>query len=169
MMIAFLVACVSAMHGQNSKVSWGTFDMGYAASMVSNSMTRSVVGQGFLGATKTGNSMVTGGFLADTLFRSFVVSVGEEENLPTVFDLSQNYPNPFNPSTTIQYSLPVQSHVVLKVYNVIGQEVATLMDKTQEAGFKSVVVNAGNWASGVYFYRILAGEYSGIRKMILLR
>ncbi len=58
---------------------------------------------------------------------------------------------------------------MLKVYNIIGEEVATLVNETQEAGFKSVVVNAGKLASGVYFYRILAGEFSGIRKMILLR
>jgi len=170
MTICFLLVSVIPVHGQNnSKVSWFSLDMGYAASTASNAMARGVVGQSLLGATKAGNTMVTGGFLADTLFRGFVVSVGEEENLPTVFELSQNYPNPFNPSTTIQYSLPVRSHVMLKLYNVIGEEVVTLVNDTQEAGFRSVVVSAANLASGVYFYRILAGEFSAVRKMMLLR
>jgi len=170
MTICFLLVSVIPVHGQtNSKVSWFSFDMGFAASSASNAMARGVVGQSLLGETKAGNTMVTGGFLADTLFRGFVVSVGEEENVPTVFELSQNYPNPFNPSTTIKYQIPVASHVVLKIYNLLGQEVATLVDEVEEAGYKSVVWNAGNLASGVYFYRLQSASFVQTRKMILQR
>lgn len=91
------------------------------------------------------------------------------DDMPTRFRLEQNYPNPFNPSTTILYSLPVRSHVVLKVYSIIGEEVATLADETQEAGFKSVVVDAGNLASGVYFYKLMSGGFVEIRRMLLIR
>lgn len=169
MTVAFLLVGVSPVHGQNSRVNWSTFDMGFAASASSSTATRSIVGQNFPGATRTGNSMVTGGFLADTLFRSFVVSVRDGEDVPTAFELNQNYPNPFNPSTTILYSLPVRSHVVLKVYNVIGEEVVTLVDELQEVGAKSVILSSDRLASGVYFYRIYAGEFSEVRKMLLLR
>jgi len=69
-------------------------------------------------------------------------------------------------TTTIRYDLPVSSHLTINLYNKVGEEVATLVDETQDAVFKSVVVNADNYASGVYFYRILVGEFSGVRKMI---
>ncbi len=159
----------SPMWGQSSKVGWSAFDMGFAASASFNTVTRSIVGQNFPGATRTGNSMVTGGLLADTLFRSFVVSVRDDEDVPTAFELNQNYPNPFNPSTTIQYSIPVRSHVVLKIYNVIGQEVAMIVNEQQEVGSKSVTFASDRLASGIYFYRFNAGEFSKTRKMILLR
>jgi Secretion system C-terminal sorting domain len=95
--------------------------------------------------------------------------------VPVTFDLSQNYPNPFNPSTTIHYALPAASNVRLVVFNAIGQEVATLIDRQQEAGWQSAVWNA-DVSSGVYFYRIQATNLSNsnkhfveTRKMLLIR
>ena len=89
--------------------------------------------------------------------------------LPVDFQLDQNYPNPFNPSTTISYALPKQSHVRLTVYNVLGQEIATLVDGIEEAGFKSVQFDAAHLASGVYFYRITSGSFERVRKLLLLK
>jgi hypothetical protein len=95
---------------------------------------------------------------------------------PTAFALSQNYPNPFNPSTIISYALPADAKVTLKVYNVIGQVVATLVDGVQTAGFKTLQWNAANLASGVYFYRIEASSLSQsvksfvqTKKMVIVR
>ena len=88
---------------------------------------------------------------------------------PTTFSLSQNYPNPFNPGTIISYKLPVSSHVTLKVYNVLGREIETLVDKDQSAGNLSVPFVGVNLASGVYFYRLQAGNFSETRKMLLLK
>ena len=89
--------------------------------------------------------------------------------MPTAFALEQNYPNPFNPTTRIQYTLAAQAHVSLKIFNVVGQEVATLANGIQEAGYKSVVWNASGVSSGVYFYRLQAGSFTETRKLILLK
>ncbi len=94
----------------------------------------------------------------------------EGENTPKArFALSQNFPNPFNPSTRISYSLAEKCHVNLTVYDVNGRVVSTLVNQTQEAGEKSVIWNAGNMASGVYFYRLITDNFVKTRKMILMR
>ena len=90
-------------------------------------------------------------------------------NLPTEFRLSQNYPNPFNPSTMINYTLPASSRVVLKVYDVLGREVRTLVDQYQAGGYYNVVFDASNLPSGLYFYRINAGTYSATKKLMLVK
>lgn len=89
--------------------------------------------------------------------------------LPVDFALDQNYPNPFNPSTEISFNLPVTSVVRLEVFNMIGQKVATLANGQYEAGKHTITWNASASASGLYFYRIKAGEYSESRKMLLLK
>jgi hypothetical protein len=101
--------------------------------------------------------------------RLLVTGVRDEELLPTEYALKQNYPNPFNPSTTIKYALPRASHVTLKVYNTLGQEVSTLVDALEEPGYKSVEWNAAAVASGVYFYRLEAGDFVQMRKLLVLR
>jgi hypothetical protein len=91
------------------------------------------------------------------------------EEAPATFALQANYPNPFNPSTVIRYQLPEATRVTLRVFDMLGQEVGTLVDGTEEAGFKSVTWDAATFASGVYYYRLTAGTFHEIRKMILLR
>jgi len=89
--------------------------------------------------------------------------------VPKVFALSQNYPNPFNPSTIINYQLPKANHVTLRLYDAIGREVATLVDEYKEAGSYDIQFNASKLSSGVYFYRIQAGENVDLKKMILMK
>jgi photosystem II stability/assembly factor-like uncharacterized protein len=88
---------------------------------------------------------------------------------PIHFSLEQNYPNPFNPNTTISYQLSKQSHVTLKVFNVLGQEDAMLVNGVEEPGNKSVNFNAGNLPSGVYYYRLQAGSFVETKKLLLIR
>lgn len=88
---------------------------------------------------------------------------------PTKFALSQNYPNPFNPTTNFDYALPVDVHVTLKVYNALGQEVAVLVNEYQSVGYKTVEFNASQLPSGLYFYRLTAGSFTDIKKMILVK
>ena len=90
-------------------------------------------------------------------------------NRPVEFDLSQNYPNPFNPTTKIQYALPVKGRVMVQVYNVFGQLVGTLVNGLQDAGYHTVEWNASGVASGMYFYRLQAGEKIIVNKMLLLK
>lgn len=100
------------------------------------------------------------------------IAVGVEEpqaGLPTTFGLSQNYPNPFNPSTTISYQLPTQSEVTLRVFDVLGREVATLLNGVEEPGYKEVHWNANGVASGVYFYRLQTGNSVDVKKLMLLK
>jgi hypothetical protein len=91
------------------------------------------------------------------------------DNIPKEFSLEQNYPNPFNPVTTIQYSIPKRSNITLKVYDVLGNEVATLIDEYRNAGFYEIEINGSNLSSGVYFYRIQAGDFVDTKKMILIK
>jgi hypothetical protein len=91
---------------------------------------------------------------------------------PTVaedYRLDQNYPNPFNPVTTIGYVLPLQRHVTITVFDATGGEVARLVDGIQSAGEQSVRWDASGMSSGVYFYRLDAGDFSAVRKLLLLR
>ena len=89
--------------------------------------------------------------------------------LPFGFALAQNYPNPFNPTTTISYSLPQPSAVTLRIFNALGQEVTVLVNERREAGSYQAAWNASSASSGIYFYRLQAGEYVETKKMILLR
>ncbi|GAB6283408.1 MAG: hypothetical protein STSR0008_21740 [Ignavibacterium sp.] len=98
-----------------------------------------------------------------------VVDVKDDINIPKEFALSQNYPNPFNPSTKINYQLPVDSYVSLKIYDVLGKEVITLLNEQQSAGFYQKEFNAKGLSSGMYFYKLEAGNFVQIRKMILLK
>ena len=90
-------------------------------------------------------------------------------NLPTNFALKQNYPNPFNPITTIEYDLPVESKVTLKIFDVLGREVSTLVNKEQRAGRYSIEFDASQLSSGTYFYRIDAGTFFDVKKFLLIR
>jgi hypothetical protein len=88
---------------------------------------------------------------------------------PVRYALKQNYPNPFNPTTTIRYQLPSRSYVTLTVYDLLGRKVGTLVDGVEEPGEKSTTFDGSSLASGVYFYRLKAGEFVQTRKLVLVR
>ncbi|HBQ59643.1 MAG TPA: hypothetical protein DD671_08470, partial [Balneolaceae bacterium] len=98
------------------------------------------------------------------------LSVSNElDEMPEKFALEQNYPNPFNPTTVIQYSVADVSNVQLQVFDVLGRRVATLVNEVQAPGAYTVNFNARNLSSGTYFYRIEAGDFSSIKKMMLIK
>src|SRR4030095_6587665 len=89
--------------------------------------------------------------------------------VPSSYALSQNYPNPFNPSTNINFDLPFDGNVSIKLFDMSGKEVAILVNEMKSAGYYSVVFNASNLSSGVYFYNITAGDFSATKKMTILK
>jgi hypothetical protein len=103
------------------------------------------------------------------LIRETVTSVAGPKTVPQGFALAQNYPNPFNPTTTINFSLGKASQVKLILYNVLGQKVATLIDRRMAAGAQTVEFDASNLTSGVYFYRLEAGDLVMQKRMLLIK
>jgi hypothetical protein len=88
---------------------------------------------------------------------------------PEVFALNQNYPNPFNPTTVISYQLPISGYVSLKVYDMLGREVMTLVNEVKSAGHYSINFNASAFSSGIYFYRITAGTFTQTKQMMFIK
>jgi hypothetical protein len=97
------------------------------------------------------------------------LSIEDHTRSISAYWLSQNYPNPFNPSTTIEFTLPKSELTTLKVYNILGKEVATLVSKKLNQGNHTYQFDGKNLASGVYYYQLVAGDYREVKKMILLR
>ena len=151
----------------NSGVSWSDVSTGLA--------TNYIMALGVSDSFVFAGSFV-GGIWRRPLSEVFTSVRLIDDTYPSTFYVQQNYPNPFNPTTTIQYQLPSARRVSLKVYNLLGQVVATLTDKIESAGYKKVSWNASNFASGVYFYRLDAAgvndpgkKFTSVRKMLLIR
>jgi len=104
-----------------------------------------------------------------TKFNEIITNVETEIDLPLSFSLSQNFPNPFNPTTSIKYSLPEQQFVSLKIFDILGREVATLVNENKPAGNYEVNFDASNLSSGVYFYQLRAGSFTETKKLILMK
>ena len=108
-----------------------------------------------------------------SIIENLTIMSGIHESLETNFSegfiITQNYPNPFNPSTTIKYSIPEKSVVTLKVYDILGSEIETLINEEKPIGTYELTWNADNLPSGVYFYQLQAGNYVKTKKMILMK
>jgi len=123
-------------------------------------------------ADNTGNTYYLPDFIPGAVVVQSPTAVDEDsdtQELPVSFGLSQNYPNPFNPATTIQYTIPRAGHVRLEVYNILGQNVVTLVNQQQSAGSYEVAFDGSHLPSGIYFYRLTTPEGSVTRKMTLLK
>jgi hypothetical protein len=116
------------------------------------------------------NSNGWGDYSEVRTFSTLFVGIDDgESQIPTKFSLEQNYPNPFNPTTTITYTIPKESQVSLKIYDVMGREVVELASGRQTAGSYTVEFDASSLASGTYFYKLTAGEFVSVKKMVLLK
>ncbi|MFH1197289.1 MAG: T9SS type A sorting domain-containing protein [bacterium] len=131
----------------------------------------------FFTTLKTGDYGYTPYWVDASVIYDLITDVKDEQSNPTGFNLFQNYPNPFNPSTTIKFSIAAVEtpymaslqHVTLKIYDILGREVVTLVNKEKPAGNYEVTFNASNLSSGIYFYQLVAGKFQEIKKMVLLQ
>ena len=144
------------MYSSNFGITWNTDTIGLGTTYVNSIL------------------YVSGKFLvgtgSDGLYSSGTLNENEKEIItPSVFGLSQNYPNPFNPSTTIKYEMAYDNFISIKVYDILGREIEILVNEFKPAGSYRVNFIGNNLPSGNYFYRIQAGNYSEVKKMILLR
>jgi hypothetical protein len=158
---------------QNFRIQADVFDnggLGLSSPRSANFFNSTILGQSAgllssLSQTFKASSGVAGAFFGE----AGPTGVEDVPELPTTYALEQNYPNPFNPSTTISYALPKQGFVTLKIHDVLGRVVQTLVEKTQEAGMYRVRLDASGLSSGVYFYRLAAGSFIETKKLVLLR
>lgn len=154
---------------QSHMVTWSSFNMGFEVSTSANISIISSIGQSFVGGSRRDNTNINSGFLVDTLFRGTAVSISEPVILPSIFTLSQNFPNPFNPSTKIKYSVAQVGVVTLKVYDILGREIETLVNEEKNAGYYEVNFDANRLASGIYIYKMQAGNFISSKKFILMK
>jgi hypothetical protein len=144
----------------------GFYDRYISYLFVTNSGTQVSVEAADTTSPSSGTIAVSG----ITYLNAGITGIRQVDNTaPDNFVLEQNYPNPFNPTTEISYSIPSAQKVVLKVYDELGRETATLVDREQAPGHYTVDFNASNFASGVYFYRLQAGDFVQMKKMILMK
>ncbi|MEP0821546.1 MAG: T9SS type A sorting domain-containing protein [Ignavibacterium sp.] len=180
-LIVCFLSVLAAGRGQTTSIPWSSFSQALEFSGGSGTRIASHVGHAVTGASSGGATKLIGGFLAGLSQQSAITSVEGGTSLPLTYELYQNYPNPFNPTTTISYDLPALSRVTIHVFNLVGQQITTLVDQEQPPGRYKLVWNGRtdsgvSASSGVYFYRILAKERSGeerqfssTRKFLLLK
>ena len=150
------------------KIPGSVFGEGCAAIADGSYKMAGTVGQSIIGNVSDASDLNGIGFwyLEECLLTGVM---SPRDDLPSEYRLAQNYPNPFNPTTTIKYDLPKAGRVTLKIYDILGNEVATIMDGYRTPGSYSISFNASKLASGLYLYRLVAGDYSSVRKMMLVK
>jgi hypothetical protein len=162
----FLLFLLCSQFGFTQQIKQSLFTNGAAVSNNPDFIVSSNLGQLFIGLSLNPDFIVGSGFFYSA---TFVLSVEEEEGLPSEFKLEQNYPNPFNPATIIKFSVREREHVVIKIYDITGSEVATLLNQQMDAGNYSLTFDASSLASGVYIYRMNAGSFVSTKKMMFLK
>lgn len=150
------------------QVSSGIFSSGGMTHQSSNYTLSGTAGEVLTGKTSGSAHQLNSGFW-HVYSQSVITNVYDDETIPATFKMEQNYPNPFNPSTIIRFSVPENSNVTLKVYDVLGNELITLLNEDKDAGWYDVSFDASALASGVYIYRIIAGSFISTKKMTLIK
>ena len=126
------------------------------------------LGQIAAGSTSSSNHQVQTGFWY-LYYQDVIVNVEDEDLLPITYKLEQNFPNPFNPSTIIKFAVPERSCVLIKIYDILGSEVTTLVNEELDAGWYEKIFDAVSLSTGVYIYRMKAGNYVSTKKMLMIK
>ncbi len=159
---------------QNINVDWSSFGTAGGNYLNNNSKHIVSIGQPLIGESIGNNIKISGGFLVHKIFNSHISALNNPGSVfshPVNYTLYQNYPNPFNPTTTIKYEIPEAKHVTLQIFDILGNEVETLVNKEQPAGSYKAKFAVGNkqLASGIYLYKLQAGSFIQTKKMVLLK
>jgi len=143
----------------NSGLNWNT-----------QTITNKNINSMFFPSAQTGYAVGDSGLILKTINGGGLTSITNNRNmLPEEYLLCQNYPNPFNSSTTIKYQVPAKSHVTLKVFDLLGKEITTLVNEELEPGYYEAMFDAINLSSGIYFYRLESGKFSSTKKLVLIK
>ena len=167
--LGLLLCAALATAQQSTAVDWSAFDQGFQDATSGTTSARSVAGQSFIGLTLAGNSQIISGFLANKRLRGPFVGVNVVETIPQTYALLQNFPNPFNPTTKIQFTIVNRLLTIVKVYDVLGREVTTLVNEVKEPGTYTVQFDGSSLASGVYLYRMQSGDFVQTRKSMIIK
>lgn len=161
--VAALDSCTFKVDTTISQFTYMEFPIAYLNNLLPDSLIV-MIASGLLGG-QVGTELT----VDDIGFIYGSTDVTNNEIIPENFNLSQNYPNPFNPSTTIKYAIPTSEVATLKVYDMLGSEVATLVNEEKPTGSYEVEFNASNLTSGIYFYKLQSGSFVETKKMLLLK
>lgn len=168
LLISPLLFFLNAAFAQN-QITYSVISSGGEKSSNESFVLSGTVGEPLIGSSVTTSNQNFTGFWY-VYYNDVITSVEEQQELiPTVFKLEQNYPNPFNPSTIIKFAVPERSNVLIKIYDILGGEVATLVDEELDTGWYERSFNASSIASGVYIYRMNAGNFISTKKMLMVK
>jgi hypothetical protein len=173
--LIFFISTPFLLNAQgNNEINWCVFSSGFGGQTNSSSIITTMAGEPIAGITKNDATKFTGGFLSGYLFSGEPTSLDNAFNnqLPTEYKLYQNYPNPFNPTTKIKFSVPEnQGRVTLKVFDILGNEIAELVNEEKSVGNYEVEFNAAKYgiSSGIYFYRIHSDQFTNTKKLMLVK
>jgi len=167
---AVLIQQAFAQSSSNYKIKKTVINQGGAASQSANYKVADAVGQSSpVDESNSTHYIIYSGFLGGGIVIITALDELDNANMPLEFKLYQNYPNPFNPSTKIKFALPKVETVTIEIYNIIGQNVKTLVNQSFPAGYHEVEFNGQNLSSGIYLYRIEAGKDQEVKKMVLIK
>jgi len=153
---------------QNSQVTWSSFTGGFGVSTSGDTKVTSSAGIPFAGSSENSSSSILSGFL--TNYSLIITGIEDEQSIiPAVYKLNQNYPNPFNPSTIINYQIPEEGFVTLKIYDILGKDVKTLVNEQKAVGSYNIKFDASDLASGFYIFQIRINSYISSKKMLLIK
>jgi hypothetical protein len=164
-----LIMGPSLAPSQTPGIHWWSLDGGFQYSPGSGVAVIATGGQNAAGVMQGDNLRLTAGFLAHPGTGAAVLGIPADPGLPAEFSLAQNFPNPFNPTTLVRYQLPVVSEIRLSIFDLLGREVDVPVHGVQPPGTYEVRWNAAGMASGVYFYRLTAGDFVQTRKMVVVK
>jgi hypothetical protein len=162
----------------NNNPTFFDIEPGGSASFYSQTITLSegfhaYLGSNFVATSRTldnaNRNMISNATLNNSSLSKYLIKKDLAKNIPKEFLLSQNYPNPFNPITLIEYALPKDANVTIKIYSLLGQEVKTIVNEFKSAGYYSILFDATNLASGVYLYKMEAGDFKNVKKLAVIK